>query len=84
MQVVLTAAISAGSTPVSASTSRMQPLASSQLCTQSKSMLPGQRGSSRWNHSCWETPIWFPSVSNSTARTLPVPASTAIRYFCPM
>ena len=79
IQVVETAAMSSGAMPVFSSTPRMQPLASAQLVFQSKSMLPGQRGSSRWVHSCWTQPIWVPSVPKITARTLPVPASTAIR-----
>ena len=30
-------------------------------------------------HPCWTHPICVPSVSNRTARTLPVPASTAMK-----
>ena len=79
IHVVEIAAISAGSILVSARTLRTQPLASSQLYFQSKSILPGKRGSSLCVHSCWEQPIWFPFKSNRTARTLPVPASIAIK-----
>ena len=81
MHVVETAAIAPGSMPVLVRTSRTQLLASSQLCVQSKSMLPGQRGSSRCVHSFWTTPTCVPSVEKITARTLPVPASIARRYF---
>ena len=81
IQVVDTAAMSRGSMPLSPSTPRTQPRASSQLWTQSKSMLPGQRGSSRWDHSRWTQPTCSPSREKTTARTLPVPASTAIKYF---
>ena len=81
MQVVETAAMLSGAMPVLARTSRTQPRARSQLCSQSKSMLPGQRGSSLCVHSCWATPTCVPSVEKMTARTLPVPASMAKRYF---
>ena len=81
IQVVDTAAMSRGPMPLSSSTPRTQPRASSQLWTQSKSMLPGQRGSSRWYHSRWTQPTCSPSREKTTARTLPVPASTAIKYF---
>ena len=81
MQVVETAAMSCGLTPVCSMTPRMQLLASAQLCVQSKSMLPGKRGSSACVHSCWTQPSCSPSRLKSTARTLPVPASTAMRVF---
>jgi len=81
MQVVETAAMSEASMPVLARTSLTHVRASSQFVVQSKSMLPGHRGSSLCVHSFWTQPTWSPSVEKMTARTLPVPASIAMRYF---
>ena len=79
MLVAATAATSAPVAPARRRASRMQAAIASQLASTSKSWPPGASGGSRWVHSRSETATCSPATVNSSARQLPVPASTASR-----
>ena len=79
---MLVAATAATWSPVASawcSASRMQAAIASQLASTSKSWPPGTPGGSRCAHSRSETAACSPATVNSSARQLPVPASTASR-----
>ena len=80
MLVVAIAATDRGSAPLFSSTPLTHPTISFQFPSTSKSIEPGNRGSSLWLHSACDTATCRPDSSKSTARALPVPASIAIRY----
>src|SRR5260370_17422258 len=79
MLVAATAATSSPDEPAERRTSRMQAVIAVQLASTSKSWPPGASGGSRWVHSRSETATCSPERPNSSARQLPVPASTASR-----
>src|SRR2546426_202076 len=77
MLVVLTARIALVSMPGDCNTARMHSEMSRQLVAVSKTCEPGTPSIARWLHSRWAIATCRPPVSNTTARQLPVPASSA-------
>ena len=79
MLVAATAATSFPVAPARRRASRMQAAIASQLASTSKSWPPGTPGGSRWVHSGRDPATCSPATVKSSARQLPVPASTASR-----
>src|SRR4051794_16569386 len=77
MLVALTAFTASAGTPAAARASRIHAQIRSQLPVVSNSCEPGTPSSSRWVYSRCPLPAGVPSGVNSSARQLPVPASTA-------